>query len=78
MFCLSNCVPMQSALRPDVSSSASGRGWRCVATQFWGGRLIRGMLPGSLKGEKVTRHSSLFNFFRFSVVLLEAYRKKGV
>lgn len=23
MFCLSNCVPMQSALRPDVSPSAS-------------------------------------------------------
>lgn len=38
MFCLSNCVPMQSALRPDVSPSASGRGWRCVATQFWGHR----------------------------------------
>lgn len=69
MFCLSHCVPMQSALRPDVAPSASGRGWWCVATQFWGGRLIRGMLPGSLKGEKVTRHSSLFIFFRFSVVL---------
>lgn len=34
MFCLSNCAPMQSALRPDVSPSASGRRWRCVATQM--------------------------------------------
>ena len=25
MFCLSNCVPMQSALCPDVSPSASPR-----------------------------------------------------
>ena len=25
MFCLSNCVPMQSALRPDVSPSASAQ-----------------------------------------------------
>ena len=25
MFCLSNCVPMQMALRPDVSPSASPR-----------------------------------------------------
>ena len=41
MFCLSNCVPMQSALRPDVSPSASGRGWRRVATQFGGiGRTV--------------------------------------
>lgn len=41
MFCLSNCVPMQSALRPDVSPSASGRRWWCVATQFWGiGRTV--------------------------------------
>lgn len=24
MFCLSNCVPMQSALRPDVSPSGVG------------------------------------------------------
>lgn len=78
MFCLSNCVPMQSALRPDVSPAASPRIASYVGTQFGGGRLIRGMFPGSLKGEKVTRHSSLFIFFRFSVVLLEAYRKKGV
>ena len=78
MFCLSNCVAMQSALRPDVSPATSPRIARYVGTQFWGGRLIRGMLPGSLKSEKVTRHSSLFIFFRFSVVLLEAYRKKGV
>lgn len=34
MFCLSNFVPMQSELRPDVSPSASGRRWWCVATQF--------------------------------------------
>ena len=34
MFCLSNCAPMQSALRPDVSPSASGRSWWCVATQL--------------------------------------------
>ena len=34
MFCLSNCVPMQSALHPDVSPAASGRGWRYIATQF--------------------------------------------
>ena len=34
MFCLSNCVPMQSALRPDVSPSASGRRWWCVGTQM--------------------------------------------
>ena len=38
MFCLSNCVPMQSALRPDVSLAASGRRRWCVATQFWGHR----------------------------------------
>lgn len=69
MFCLSNCVSMQSALRPDAPPSVSGRGWWRVGTLFWGGRLIREMLPGSLKGEKVTRHSSLFIFFRFSVVL---------
>lgn len=34
MFGLSNCVQMQSALRPDVSPSASGRRWWCVAMQF--------------------------------------------
>ena len=34
MFCLSNCVPMQSALCPDVSPAASGRNLGCVATQF--------------------------------------------
>ncbi len=34
MFCLSNCVPMQPALRPDVSPAASGRNLSCVATQF--------------------------------------------
>ena len=72
------CVPTYRPLRRHVSPAASGRSWWCVGTQFWGGRLIRGMLPGSLKSEKVTRHSSLFIFFRFSVVLLEAYRKKGV
>ena len=65
-------------LRRHVSPATSGRSWWCVPTQFWGGRLIRGILFGSLKSEKVTRHSSLFIFFRFSVVLLEAYRKKGV
>ena len=32
MFCLSNCVPMQSALHPDVSPAASPRIARCVAT----------------------------------------------
>ena len=36
MFCLSNCVPMQSALHPDVSSAASPRIASCVGTQFWG------------------------------------------
>lgn len=46
MFCLSNCVPMQSALRPDVSPSASGRGWRRVATQFWGHRAHSYLLCG--------------------------------
>lgn len=46
MFCLSNCVPMQSALRPDVSPSASGRGWRCVATQFWEHRAHSYLLCG--------------------------------
>ena len=39
MFCLSNCVPMQSALRPDVSPAASPRIARCVATQFGGHRV---------------------------------------
>ena len=34
MFCLSNCVPMQSALHPDVSSAASPRIASCIATQF--------------------------------------------
>ena len=34
MFCLSNCVPMYRHLRPDVSPSASGRRWWCVAMQF--------------------------------------------
>lgn len=34
MFCLSNCVPMQSALRPDVSPSASRRIAICVGTQM--------------------------------------------
>ena len=43
MFCLSNCVPMQSALCPDVWPAASERGWRCVATQVlgaWGAQLL--------------------------------------
>lgn len=33
MFCLSNCVPMQSALRPDVPPTASRRIAICVGTQ---------------------------------------------
>lgn len=76
--CSRRYVPTYRHLRRHVSPATSGRSGWCVPTQFWGGWLIRGMLPGSLKGEKVTRHSSLFIFFRFSVVLLEAYRKKGV
>ena len=32
MFCLSNCVAMQSALRPDVSPAASPRNLGYVAT----------------------------------------------
>lgn len=50
MFCLSNCVPMQSALRPDVAPSASGRGWWCVATQFWGHRAHSYLLCGLAGG----------------------------
>ncbi len=46
MFCLSNCVPMQSALCPDVSPAASERGWRCVATQFWEHRAHSYLLCG--------------------------------
>lgn len=46
MFCLSNCVPMQSALCPDVLPAASERGWRCVATQFWGHRAHSYLLCG--------------------------------
>lgn len=50
MFCLSNCVPMQSALCPDVSTAASGRGWRCVATQFWEHRAHSYLLCGLAGG----------------------------
>ncbi len=50
MFCLSNCVPMQSALRPDVSPSASGRRWRRVATQFEGHRAHSYLLCGLAGG----------------------------
>lgn len=50
MFCLSNCVLMQSALRPDVSPSASGRSWWCVATQFWGHRVQSYLLCGLAGG----------------------------
>lgn len=46
MFCLSNCVPMQPALRPDVSPAASGRNLSCVATQFWGHRAHSYLLCG--------------------------------
>ena len=34
MFCLSNCVATQSALRPDVSLAASGRNLGYVGTQL--------------------------------------------
>lgn len=34
MFCLSNCVPMQSALRPDVSLATSPRIASYVGTQL--------------------------------------------
>lgn len=50
MFGLSNCVQMQSALRPDVSPSASGRRWWCVAMQFWGHRAHSYLLCGLAGG----------------------------
>lgn len=34
MFCLSNCVPMQSALRPDAVGATSRRIAICVGTQM--------------------------------------------
>lgn len=46
MFCLSNCVPMPPKLRGDVSPSASGRSWWCVATLFWGHRAHSYLLCG--------------------------------
>ncbi len=50
MFCLSNCVPMQSALRPDVSPSASSRIASCIGTQFWGHRAHSYFLCGLAGG----------------------------
>ena len=63
MFCLSNCVPMQSALRPDVSPAASGRRRRRVGTQFGGiGRTVTsyvGKLVDRRKSENVNVNVNL-------------------